>query len=84
MVLLSPLLVPKVFGAADFAQKRMRICHTVWCPKMALIGLRDGSRLFHEHFADVFTSRLGFTRSDATSTLFVEHVRNVFIRRARG
>ena len=52
---------------------------TVWCLKRALNGLRDASRLFHEHFADVLTSRLGFTRSEAQPTLFVDLVRNVFI-----
>ena len=38
--------------------------NTVWCLKRALNGLSDTSRLFHEHFADVLTSRLGFTRSE--------------------
>ena len=48
---------------------------TVWCLKRALNGLRDASRLFHEHFA----SRLGFTRSEAQPTLFAGLARNVFI-----
>ena len=52
---------------------------TVWCLKRALIGLRDASRLFHEHFAAVLTSRLGFARSEAQPTLFVDLARNVFI-----
>ena len=52
---------------------------TVWCLKRALNGLRDASRLFHEHFAAVLTSRLGFTRSEAQPTLFVDLARNVFI-----
>ena len=52
---------------------------TVWCLKRALDGLRDASRLSHEHFADVLTRRLGFTRSEAQPTLFVDLVRNVFI-----
>ena len=43
---------------------------TVWCLKRALNGLRDASRLFHEHFAAVLTSRLGFTRSEAQPALF--------------
>ena len=34
----------------------------IWCLKRALNGLRDASRLFHEHFADALTSRLGFAR----------------------
>ena len=51
---------------------------TVWCLKRALNGLRDASRLFHEHFAAVLTSRLGFTRSEAQPTLFVDLARNVF------
>ena len=34
---------------------------------------------FHEHFAAVLTSRLGFTRSVAQPTLFVDLARNVFI-----
>ena len=38
---------------------------TVWRLRRALNGLRDASRLFHEHFADVLTSRLGFARSEA-------------------
>ena len=50
----------------------------VWCLKRALNGLRDASRLFHEHFADVLTSRFGFARSDAQPTLFVDLARNVF------
>ena len=45
---------------------------TVWCLKRALNGLRDASRLFHEHFAGVLTSRLGITRSEAQPTLFVD------------
>ena len=36
-------------------------------------------RLFHEHFADVLTSRLRFTRSDVPPTLFVDLARNLFI-----
>ena len=44
---------------------------TVWCLKRALNGLRDASRL-HEHVAAVLTSRLGFTRSEAQPTLFVD------------
>ena len=44
---------------------------TVWCLKRALNDLRDASRLFHEHFAAVLTSQLGFTRSEAQPTLFV-------------
>ena len=52
---------------------------TVWCLKRALNGLRDASRFFHEHFAAVLTSRLGFTRSEAQPTLFVDFARNVFI-----
>ena len=52
---------------------------TVWCLKRALNGLRDASRLFHEHFAAVLTSRLGFARSEAQPTLFVDLARNVFI-----
>ena len=52
---------------------------TVWCLKRALYGLRDASRLFHEHFAAVLTSRLGFTRSEAQPTLFVDLARNLFI-----
>ena len=43
-----------------------------WRLKRALNGLRDASRLFHEHPADVLTSRLGFTRSEAQPTLFVD------------
>ena len=35
----------------------------VWCLKRALNGLRNAPRLFHEHFADVLTSRRGFARS---------------------
>ena len=41
---------------------------TVWNLKRALNGLRDASRLFHDNFADVLTSRLGFTRSEAQPT----------------
>ena len=52
---------------------------TVWSLKRALNGLRDASRLFHEHFAAVLTSRLGFTRSEAQPTLFVDLARDVFI-----
>ena len=52
---------------------------TVWCFKRALNGLRDASRLFHEHFAAVLTSRLGFIRSEAQPTLFVDLARNVFM-----
>ena len=52
---------------------------TVWCLKRALNGLRDASRLFHEHFAAVLTSRLRFARSEAQPTLFVDLARNVFI-----
>ena len=53
---------------------------TVWCLKRALNGLRDASRrLFHEHFAAVLPSRLGFTRSEAQPTLFVDLAWNVFI-----
>ena len=52
---------------------------TVWCLKRALNGLRDASRLFHEHFAAVLTSRLGFTRSEAQPTLFVDLAHNDFI-----
>ena len=51
----------------------------VWRLKRALNGLRNASRLFHAHFADVLTSRLGFTRSEAQPTLFVDLARNVFI-----
>ena len=36
-------------------------------PKRALNGLRDAPRLFHEHFADVVASSLGFTRSEANA-----------------
>ena len=53
--------------------------NTVWCLKRALNGLRDASRLFREHFSAVLTSRLGFTRSEAQPTLFVDLARNVFI-----
>ena len=42
-------------------------------------GLRDAPRLFHEHFAHVLSSRLGFTRLEAQPTLFVDLARNVFI-----
>ena len=42
-------------------------------------GLRDASRLFHEHVAAVLTSLLGFTRREALPTLFVDLARNVFI-----
>ena len=52
---------------------------TVWCLKRALNCLRDASRLFHEHFAAVLTSRLGFTRSEVQPTLFVDLARTVFI-----
>ena len=52
---------------------------TVWCLKRALNGLMDASRLFHEHFPAVLTSRLGFTRSEAQPTLFMDLARNVFI-----
>ena len=52
---------------------------TVWRLRRALNGLRDASRLFHEHFADVLTSRLGFARSEAQPTLFVDLARNEFI-----
>ena len=51
----------------------------VWCLKRALNGLRDASRLCHEHFADELKSRLRFTRSEARATLFVDLARNVFI-----
>ena len=51
--------------------------------KRALIGLRDASRLFHEHFAAMLSSRLGFARSEAQPTLFVDLARNVFIAGAR-
>ena len=56
---------------------------TVCCLKRVLSGLRDASRLFHEHFAAVLTSRLGFTRSESQPTLFVDLARNVFIACAR-
>ena len=52
---------------------------TVWRLKRALNGLRDASRLFHEHFTDVLTARLGFTQSEAQPTLYVDLARNVFI-----
>ena len=39
--------------------------------------MRDASRLFHEHFAYVLTARVGFTRSEAQPTLFVDIARNV-------
>ena len=52
---------------------------TVWCFQRALNGLRDASRLFHEHFAGVLTSSSGFTRSIAQPTLFVDLAHNVFI-----
>ena len=52
---------------------------TVWCLKRALNGWSDGSQLFHEHVADVFTSPPGLTRSEAQPTLFVDLARNVFI-----
>ena len=42
-------------------------------------GLRDAARLFHKHFTAVLTSRLGFTRSEAQTTFFVDLARNVFI-----
>ena len=51
----------------------------VWCLNVALNGLKDASRLFHEHLADVLTSQLGFARSEAQPTLFVDLARNVFI-----
>ena len=51
----------------------------IWCLRRAKNGLRDTSRLFHEHFADVLTSRLGFTRSEAQFALFVDLARSVFI-----
>ena len=60
--------------------ERLYDCNdTVWRLKRALNGLRDASRLFHEHFADVLTSRLGFACSEAQPTLFVDLGRNVFI-----
>ena len=49
---------------------------TAWCLKRAL---KDASRLFHEHFAAVLTSRLGLTRSEAQPTLFVDLARSVSI-----
>ena len=52
---------------------------TVWCLTRALNGLRDASRLFHEHLAAVLTSRLGFKRSEAQPPLFVDLARDVFI-----
>ena len=52
---------------------------TVWRLQRVLNGLRDASRLLHEHFADVLTSRLGFTRSEAQPKLFVDLARNLFI-----
>ena len=52
---------------------------TVWRLKRALNGLSDASRLFHEHFFVVLTSRLGFARSEAQPTPFVDLARNVFI-----
>ena len=51
----------------------------VWCLRRAPNGLRDTSRLFHEHCADVLTSRLEFTRSEAQPTLFVDLARSVSI-----
>ena len=51
----------------------------VCCLNRSLNGLRDASRLFHEHFAAVLTSRLGFTRSEAKPMLFVDLACNVFI-----
>ena len=51
---------------------------TVWRLERALNGVRDASRLFHEHFVDVLTSRIGFARSEAQPTLFVDLARNVF------
>ena len=50
----------------------------VWRLERALNGVRDASRLFHEHFADVLTSRLGLTRSEAQPALFVDLARDVF------
>ena len=52
---------------------------TVWCLKRAFDGLKGASRLFHENVAAVLTSRLGFTRSEAQPTHFVDLARNVFI-----
>ena len=40
---------------------------TVWRLKRALNGLSDASRLFHEHFFVVLTSRLGFARFRSTA-----------------
>ena len=51
----------------------------VWCLKKALNSLRDASRLFHEHFADVLTSRLGLTRSEAQPTLIAVHVDDLIV-----
>ena len=51
----------------------------VWCLKRALNGLRDASRLFYENFAEVLTSRLGSTRSEAQLNLFVDLARTLFI-----
>ena len=39
----------------------------------------DASRLFNEHFADVLTSRLGVTRSEAPPAPFVDLARDVLI-----
>ena len=52
--------------------------YTVWRLKRALNGMRDASRLFHDHFAYVLTARLGFTRSEEQPTLFVDIARDVF------
>ena len=52
---------------------------TIWCLKRALNGLRTLLDSSHEHFAAVLTSRLGFTRSEAQPTLFVDLARKVFI-----
>ena len=50
----------------------------MWRLERALSGVRDASRLRHEHFADVLTPRHGFTRSEAQPTRFVHLVRYVF------
>ncbi len=42
----------------------------IWRLKRVLNGLKDASRFLYEHFVDVLTSRLGFSRSETQPTLF--------------
>ena len=68
----EPVFVEPPEGLYDSAD-------TVSLLKRALKGQRDTSRLFHEHFAHILTTHQECVRSEAQSTLSVNHTRKVYI-----